>query len=176
MQNQIMVWLSGNLTAQAASNFNLSEFDSYVINELGLKEYVRYVDDIVILADNKKILFESLPFIIQKLQETHQTINRKKTRIDTAYHGVPFLGKMSYPYGYQKPTKQVAIRVCTKAKKIQYDNIENLLAKTNSQVGTLKNYNSKKLIYQYASLLPKEVQESIEFDKNTSKFYIHRKK
>ena len=78
MQNQIMVWLSGNLTAQAASNFNLSEFDSYVINELGLKEYVRYVDDIVILADNKKILFESLPFIIQKFITNLLTVYRHK--------------------------------------------------------------------------------------------------
>ena len=166
----------GNLTAQAASNLNLSEFDRYVVNELGLTKYVRYVDDIVILADNKKVLFDALPLIIEKLKETHQTINRKKTRIDTVYHGVPFLGKMSYPYGYQKPTKQVAIRVCTKAKEIQYDNIENLLAKTNSQVGTLKNYNCKKLTFQYANLLPIEVKECIKFDKNESKFYAHRKK
>ena len=35
----------GNLTAQAGSNLNLSEFDNYVVNELRLKQYVRYVDD-----------------------------------------------------------------------------------------------------------------------------------
>lgn len=166
----------GNLTAQAASNLNLAEFDSYVINELGLTKYVRYVDDIVILANNKKVLFAALSLIIEKLKETHQAINRKKARVDTVYHGVPFLEKISYPYGYQKPTKQVAIRVCTKAKKIKYDNIENLLAKTNSQVGTLKNYNCKKLTVQYSNLLPIDVKECIKFDKNASKFYVHREK
>ena len=56
----------GNLTAQAASNLNLAEFDKYVINELGLENYVRYVDDIVIISNNKKELFKVLPFITEK--------------------------------------------------------------------------------------------------------------
>lgn len=162
----------GNLTAQAASNLNLGEFDSYVVNELKLTNYVRYVDDIVVLSDKKYKLFDALPLMILKLQETHQAISKKKTIIDTAYHGVPFLGKISYPYGYQKPTKQVAIRVCKKAKEIQYDSLENLLAKTNSQVGILKNYNCRKLSLQYAQLLPKEIQENLKFDNNNIKFSI----
>lgn len=37
-------------------------------------------------------------------------LKNKKTKIDTAYHGVQFLGKVSYPYGYQRPSKQVIIR------------------------------------------------------------------
>lgn len=53
----------GNLTAQAASNLNLAEFDSYVVNELKLENYVRYVDDIVIISDNKMKLLKSLPLI-----------------------------------------------------------------------------------------------------------------
>ena len=107
----------GNLTAQAASNLNLADFDSYVINNLKLENYVRYVDDIVIISKNKKELFYILPLITEKLKETNQIISKKKTRIDTAYHGVPFLGKVSFPYGYQKATKQVAKRICQKAKK-----------------------------------------------------------
>lgn len=162
----------GNLTAQAASNLNLADFDSYVMNELGLESYVRYVDDIVILSNDKRKLFEALPFINKKLQETHQTINKKKTRIDTAYHGVPFLGKVSYPYGYQKPSKQVAIRVWQRAKNIKYEEKDNLLAKTNSQIGSLKNYNCRKLISQYANLLPDEVKQIVECNKEESKFYL----
>lgn len=39
--------------------------------------------------------------MIDKLKETHQVVSSKKTKIDTAYHGVPFLGKVTYPYrGY----------------------------------------------------------------------------
>lgn len=160
----------GNLTAQAASNLNLSNFDNYVVNELKLRKYIRYVDDIVVISDSKRKLVDSLPLIEKKLKETHQTINKKKTKIDTAYHGVPFLGKVSYPYGYQKPSKQSIIRVCQRAKEIQYVDEENLLAKTNSQVGTLKNYNCRKLILHYANMLPKETREILNFDSNEYKF------
>lgn len=73
----------GNLTAQAGSNLNLCEFDKYVINELGLKQYIRYVDDIIIISDNKKQLVDVLPKIVKKLKNTNQTINNKKTKIDT---------------------------------------------------------------------------------------------
>ena len=62
-------------------------------------------------------MIEAIPKIKKKLNETHQTINKKKTKVDTAYHGIKFLGKISYPYGYQKPSKQVVKRVCKKAKK-----------------------------------------------------------
>ena len=160
----------GNLTAQAASNLNLNDFDNFIVNELGLKNYVRYVDDIVIVSDNKEILIKRLPKIIKKLELTHQKISKKKTKIDTAYHGIHFLGKVSYPYGYQKPSKQVIIKTCTKAKKIEYEDRENLIAKVNSQIGTLKKNNSRKLIINYANLLPDEVKKIITFNKKDCKF------
>ena len=71
----------GNLTSQAASNLNLSDFDSYVVNELKLEKYVRYVDDIVIIPDKKKDLIEAIPKIKKKLNETHQTINKKRLKL-----------------------------------------------------------------------------------------------
>ena len=137
----------GNLTAQAASNLNLCDFDNYISKKLGFEKYV-----------------------IKKLEETHQTINKKKTKIDTAYNGVSFLGKISYPYGYQKPTKQVIIRVNKKAKQIEYSNVKSLLSKTNSQIGTLKKYNCKKLILNYENSLPEETKKIIKFDNSNGKF------
>lgn len=163
----------GNLTAQAASNLNLSDFDNYVVNELNMKKYVRYVDDIVIVSDNKNKLIEALPFISRKLDETHQKLNQKKTKIDTAFHGVKFLGKISYPYGYQKPTKQVIIRISSKAKNIKYKSNESLLAKTNAQIGVLKNYNCKRLISNYFKLLPDETKKIIEFNNIEYKFQLY---
>lgn len=160
----------GNLTAQAGSNLNLSDFDIYVEKELRLEKYVRYVDDIVIISNDKNKLISSLPQIEEKLKETNQKINRKKTKVDTAYHGVPFLGKVSYPYGYQKPNKQVIIRVCNKAKRIKNTEEGNLLAKTNSQIGNLKNYNCRKLISNYAKTLPEDIKEILSFDNNEYKF------
>ena len=160
----------GNLTAQAGSNLNLSNFDNFVVKKLGLNQYIRYVDDIVIISGNKKKLIDSLPIIMEELKKTHQTISKKKTKIDTAYHGVLFLGKVSYPYGYQKSNKQVIKRIYQKARTIEYTDRDNLLAKTNSQIGTLKKYNCRKLILNYVKMLPKEVKEIIKFDIRKMKF------
>lgn len=160
----------GNLTSQAGSNLNLNSFDNYVTKELKIKKYVRYVDDIVIISDNKKELTEIVPKLMEKLKETNQIMNLKKTKIDTAYHGVEFLGKVSYPYGYQKPKKTTLIRICHKAKIIQYTDIDNLLAKTNSQIGTLKKYNCRKLILNYTKILKSRVGEVIYFDDKEIKF------
>ena len=154
----------GNLTSQAGSNLNLSEFDNYVVKDLKLFRYIRYVDDIVIISNNKKELVDALPYIIKKLKETNQNINLKKTKIDTVYHGVPFLGKVSYPYGYQKAKKTTVIRTYQRAKEIQYTDVNNLLAKTNSQIGTLKKYNCRKVILDYAIILEKKTQKLIYFD------------
>lgn len=160
----------GNLTSQAGSNLNLNKFDNYIIKELKLTKYIRYVDDIVIIADNKKELYEALPYIIKELKETNQTINKKKTKIDTAYHGVPFLGKVSYPYGYQKPKRTTIIRTYQKAKQIEYTDINNLLAKTNSQIGTLKKYNCRKLIINYAKIIKNKLPKNVVFDNEELKF------
>ena len=65
---------------------------------------------------------------------------------------------------------QVIIRVYQKAKKITYTDNDNLLAKTNAQIGYLKNYNCKKLITNYANLLPKEVKDILKFDDTEYKF------
>lgn len=148
----------------------MRNFDSYVINTLGLKQYVRYVDDIVIISENKRKLIDSIPFIIKELQKTHQKISEKKTKIDTAYHGVNFLGKVSYPYGYQTSNKQVIKRTYQKARTLVFTDKDNLLAQTNSQIGTLKRYNCKKLIFNYIKMLPAEAMKVMKFDYRKMKF------
>lgn len=95
----------------------------------------------------------------------------KKTKIDTAYHGVKFLGKVSYPYGYQKPSKQVIIRVIKKAEKLNAVNEENVLAKVNSQIGSLKNYSCRKLILNYATIITNKNENNvIKYDEEEVKF------
>lgn len=160
----------GNLTAQAASNLNLNDFDNYIVKELKLEQYVRYVDDAIIICENKEKLKNAIPKIKKKLKETHQILNEKKTKIDTAYYGVKFLGKISYPYGYQKSSKDVNIRLNYKAKNIKFNNKENLLAKVNSQIGTFKNYNCRKVILNYEKNLNKSAKDKLVLDKIELKF------
>ena len=166
-----MVWQFGNLTSQAGSNLYLANFDNYVVEELKLKNYIRYVDDIVIVSNSKEKLTDALPKIMEKLAETYQFVCAKKAKIDTIYHGTPFLGKVTYPYnGYQKASKQVDIRVMQNARRISYSDIDNLIAKTNSEVGFLKNYNCRKLIFQYGREVLKRTDSVIKFNKSDLKF------
>lgn len=46
----------GYYTSQWFANFYLQSFDNYVKQELGFKHMMRYMDDVVILSQNKKIL------------------------------------------------------------------------------------------------------------------------
>ena len=165
----------GNLTSQAGSNLNLNDFDHFVTDTLGFKNYVRYVDDVIILSNDKQQLLEIIPKIENSLMKNHQILNRRKTRIDTVYHGVPFLGKITYPYGYQKPTKEVIKRTINNAKNIKITD-GNILSKVNSQIGTLKNYNCKKLIKSYDNELSNDIKEYIYFDKEKNKYGIKKSK
>lgn len=161
----------GNLTSQAGSNLNLNNFDHYVTEKLGLNCYVRYVDDIVIISKSKVELKKALPKIRAKLLETNQSISDKKTKIDTVYHGVQFVGKVTYPYrGYQIPSKQVYIRVMKRAKDISYHDIDSLISQTNSEIGFLKGYNCRKAIFKYADEIMKNTNNAIKFNSQYLRF------
>ena len=164
----------GNLTSQGGANMYLNEFDHYVTENLGFENYIRYVDDIIVISDDKTKLINSLAIIKEKLEEKGQHTNDKKTKISTAYYGVPFLGKVTFPYGYQKATKEVCKRTINHAKELKSDD-EYLLEKTNSHVGTLKNFNCNKLIRQYNDELDDEIKEFVTFNKETNKYVLVEK-
>jgi retron-type reverse transcriptase len=46
----------GNYTSQWLANFYLQNFDHYIKQKLGVKHYVRYMDDCVFMGNNKKKL------------------------------------------------------------------------------------------------------------------------
>ena len=50
----------GSLFSQWAGNYNLSPFDHWMKEEKGVRFYYRYMDDIIILSDNKEELHELL--------------------------------------------------------------------------------------------------------------------
>ena len=158
----------GNITAQDGSNLNLNEFDHYCTESLGFKEYVRYVDDAIILGRSKQKLLDILPLIERKLAESGQKLNLRKTKIDTAYHGIKFLGKMTYPYGYQRMVKGSAGRTMKAAREFRLN--ENYLSKLNAQAGRTKHYACRNLMADYIKALPPEVKEKVYFDEGKWKF------
>ena len=89
----------GNLTSQLFANIYLNEIDQFIKRELKLKYYGRYVDD-MILVDNDK---ERLMLAIQEIKKYLTTnlslkLHPKKIYLQPVNKGVNFLGAFIKPY------------------------------------------------------------------------------
>lgn len=82
----------GNVSSQILSIFYLSELDFYIINNLRCKYMLRYCDDIIILHNDKKYLYEVFEKIKEKISEYKLSINPKKSFITKLNKGVVFCG------------------------------------------------------------------------------------
>ena len=83
----------GNLTSQFLSVYYLNELDHFIVYDLHLKYYVRYMDDFIIMHEDKNYLKECLNLISEKLKnEFYLEINQNKTKIYSIKQGFIFLG------------------------------------------------------------------------------------
>lgn len=87
----------GNLTSQLFGNFYLSDLDHFIKEKLFCKYYVRYVDDFVILADDKKHLLEIKQTIISFLEKDRLIFHPQKSRVFQVNEGIAFLGHRVFP-------------------------------------------------------------------------------
>lgn len=96
----------GNLTSQFWGNVYLNRFDHFVKETLRIAGYVRYVDDFVILSNNKIELREIKAEITNYLAGLRLIPHPNKTQIHQTKDGIPFLGFMIYPnYKYVRRDK-----------------------------------------------------------------------
>tara|TARA_Y100000385_G_scaffold276988_1_gene323384 strand:+ start:700 stop:1920 length:1221 start_codon:yes stop_codon:yes gene_type:complete len=144
----------GNLTSQVFANFYMDSFDHFVKHDLKIKYYGRYVDDFVIVQEDKNYLKGLLPKLSQFLQsELHVTIHPRKIYLQHYSKGVKFLGTVILPN---------RIYIADRTKGSFYNAIEkqNLVARDNkptkeeqqafqssmnSYLGIMKHYNTYKL-------------------------------
>lgn len=88
----------GNLTSQLFANIYLDSLDKYIKYELWFSYYGRYVDDFVIIHQDKQKLLEVIPKIRDFLQEhLHLTLHPKKIYFQHYSKWVQFL------WAYIKP-------------------------------------------------------------------------
>lgn len=83
----------GNLTSQIFANFYLNFFDKFVVETCGVKYYGRYVDDFVIVHEDKAFLLglkDRLKEFIQR--ELAMTLHPKKVYLQHYTKGVKFIG------------------------------------------------------------------------------------
>jgi RNA-directed DNA polymerase len=87
----------GNLTSQFFANIYLDPFDHWIKDQLGIKKYVRYVDDFAVFSDDRDYLEDLKSRIPVKLQEYRLHVHPVKSRITAIADGENFLGFRVFP-------------------------------------------------------------------------------
>ena len=82
----------GCLTSQLWANLYLDQLDHYIKDNLGVRYYVRYMDDFVILHHDKGYLWGLLDKIRDYLSNELQLTLNRKTGVFQASQGVDFAG------------------------------------------------------------------------------------
>lgn len=85
----------GNLTSQYFANYYLSHLDHYIKENLKTPVYIRYMDDMLLFADTKKMLDEYVSKVENYLQEKVHLQLKPVVKQSTCY-GISFLGYKLY--------------------------------------------------------------------------------
>lgn len=110
----------GNMTSQILSIFYLYQLDHYIVNDLGLKYMVRYMDDYVIMCRDRDKLKASVEIIKEKLEKEYKLkINERKTFIVSSNNGFDFLG-----YRFKIVNNKIITNIKRENKKRRDNNIK----------------------------------------------------
>lgn len=100
----------GNLTSQLFANIYLNELDQFVKHELRIKYYIRYMDDIIVLDNNKKQLHEVKAKIENYLNNVLKLHLNNKTALRPISLGIEFVGYKIWPT-HAKLKKKTALKI-----------------------------------------------------------------
>lgn len=101
----------GNLTSQLFANIYLNELDQYCKHVLKTRHYIRYMDDMIILSNDKEQLAYYRNCIDAFLKEfLHLDLNKKKTAIRPIHLGIEFVGYRIWPT-HKKLKRQLGRRI-----------------------------------------------------------------
>jgi len=163
----------GNMSSQVLAILYLNELDHFIKEKLNIKYYIRYMDDGLLIHENKDYLKYCLREIVKILDEYKLKLNNK-TKIININEGFVFLG-----FKYYIKNNKVIMKVTNQTKRrfkrkinILYKLVDNhkidykqLLQVKNSYLGHLSYGNTKKLIkntlnrYEEKSITDLEVSQ-----------------
>ncbi len=82
----------GNLTSQLCGNIYLDRVDHWLLEQLRVPAYIRYMDDLVIFADDRKYLWHVLHELRARMTLLRLKLHPRKTQIQPSRCGLRFLG------------------------------------------------------------------------------------
>jgi len=87
----------GNLTSQFLGNLYLNDLDHYLKEVCGVKAYLRYVDDLVLLSDDKAELWRWAERIKDFLAKERLRLHPNKIQVTATVLGLNVLGYRVFP-------------------------------------------------------------------------------
>lgn len=126
----------GNMTSQFLSVFFLHKLDHYIVHDLTISRYVKYMDDMILMHEDKEYLKFCLEKIEYKLKQEYQLkLNSKKTKIISCKEGFVFLG-----YHFKLRNKRLIVRIRKETKKKIRKNINKMNYEFQNQSITFEQY------------------------------------
>lgn len=157
----------GFLIFQTAMNLYLDEVDHWAVDIMGL-HYTRFVDDTVIVVENKEAALTLLPLIREMYAKVGAMMHPRKFYCQHYSKGLRFLGsyiKYDRIYLDNRTIRRAEDRVRKlnniKNKKMH---IEDCISSLNSYFGLMKNRNEFKNIVRIFSMLDKSWERYIHLD------------
>lgn len=158
----------GNYMSQYSGNFYLSSFDHWVKEELHVKHYYRYMDDVVIFASSKEELHEIHRKVTAYTRDyLHLNIKGNYQILPTKVRGVDFVGYRFFGE-YTLLRKSTAInfkrkmRACRKKMENNIPPTYSEWCSFNSYKGWLGNCDSYRLFKKYMEPLIEYMQNYYE--------------
>lgn len=137
----------GNLTSQFFANIYLNRFDHYIKDDLGIKAYIRYVDDMVYFHDDISYLLDIHKTSQEYLNQFRMLLHPNKCHIFQTSKGIPFLGFIIFP-DHRLVRRESVTRYKRRLKKMQKYYREGLIepssvrASVHSWIGHVKHGDS----------------------------------
>lgn len=107
----------GNYTSQWFANFYLQDLDHYIMEDLKVKHYIRYMDDMILFSNNKKQLHKVKLAIDEFLSNEHLKIKENWQLFKMDSRPLDFIGYRFYR-GYSTLRRSNFLRIKRRAKKI----------------------------------------------------------
>ena len=82
----------GSQVTQLVQLAVLDDIDHYIKERLRIRGYVRYMDDFILIHENKSYLVHCLKIIAKALEDLGLSVSEKKTGIQPICQGIHFLG------------------------------------------------------------------------------------
>ena len=137
----------GNLTSQMLANICLDQLDQFIKHELREHFDIRYMDDDIILSDDRDRLVADLDAIRNFLSEELLLDLNDKTQINTIRHGVEFVGYRIRP-GHRKLKRKSLRKMKARIAYIEKEyaagliDVEGVNATMQSYFGDMKHFDS----------------------------------